>query len=115
MHACVDIHANKSLVTLFILFACAGTAEDTQVKRLWPERPVFDYRKELYVSRRHENKTGFVAHADFVLHKSSLHSNVQKLQLETNQRPQRVTIKQSILVKVRVKFTLEQATKAQRV
>lgn len=63
----VDTHANKSLVTLFILFACNGTAEDRQVKRLRPERPVFDYRQELYVSRHHENKTGFVAHADSVL------------------------------------------------
>jgi hypothetical protein len=68
MHACVDKHANKSLVTLFILFACAGTAEDSQVKRLRPERPVFDYRQELYVSRRHAKKTGFVAHADSVPH-----------------------------------------------
>jgi hypothetical protein len=53
MHACADIRANKSLVTLFVLFACAGTAEDSQVKRLRAERPVFDYRQELYVSRRH--------------------------------------------------------------
>jgi hypothetical protein len=66
MHACVDIHANKSLVALFVLFACARTAEDSQVKLLRAERPVFDYRQELYVSRRHENKTGFVAHADSV-------------------------------------------------
>jgi len=78
MHACVDIHANKSLVTLFMLFACVRTAEDTQIKRLRLERPVFDYRKELYVSRRHKNKAGFVAHADSVLHKSCLRSNIQK-------------------------------------
>jgi hypothetical protein len=64
----VNIPANKSLVTLFILVACAGTAEESQMKRLRNERPVFDYRQELYVSRRHENNTGLLAHTQSVHH-----------------------------------------------